>query len=331
MKSRTVRCALLVLGPLVGLGLTGCGATTQVNPAAQRTAQGLTKEQALAAVRAYDQGNNTVNAHLDGPGLTRIEVPPLLTADRAWMQITDALHQTVPRMESKSPVVYIPGGADPNWFLTVSTRVRGGVPGPQSTYSVYVRSTSTSPWKVAYSLTPTGDVPDLAVSTNGTASAPGNVSDLLMEPAKLASAILAHYQRGLQGKDTFQHSAALDEQLGAGYTLGVKVLRQRDEVLSRALAKDSFKGYSLRTSDGGALVFSANIVKDSLVPKKSDGIVSLRAGSNDAALLAKPGGASAKKFLISRIETFMTYIPKKSSGTGVTVLGYSETAVSIKK
>ncbi|MET9588149.1 hypothetical protein ABZY10_34735 [Streptomyces sp. NPDC006539] len=327
---RPVKRLALAVG-LLGLAVTACGTQTSSVGAAPPTTPGMTQNQALDAVRAYDRANNAANAHLDAAALPGIEVPPLLTADQAWMTITRQLHQTVPEINSTSPSFYLPAvTTSPTWFLAVSTRTRSGVPGPQPTYSIYVRSRPGAPWKVAYSLTPSGEVPDLQVDAKRVAPTVTGSAGLVIAPGQLGKAILAHYVQGLDGKDSFSHSAALDEQLGNGYSLGVQALKEKGTNLSRVLGKSNFTTYSLRTSDGGVLAFTANTVTDSLVSTKSGGIVSLRAGSNDAALFGKPQGATAKKFSITRIESFLTYIPKKSEGALATVLAYDETAITIK-
>ncbi|AWW43506.1 hypothetical protein DN051_44030 (plasmid) [Streptomyces cadmiisoli] len=100
--------------------------------------------------------------------------------------------------------------------------------------------------------------------------------------------------------------------------------------LTRAVRSVGSQVFALRTADGGVLAFTSVVVTDHLQAKTAKFRASLRAGSNDAALLGKPAGATGKSFSIDRLQMFMTHIPTKTSGTKAKVLAYSETAVSVK-
>jgi hypothetical protein len=312
--------------------LSGCGTPSSVTSSDTASpALVVTQQQAADIVHSYDSRNNKVNAALDAAGIPAIETLPLSTASEAWLRITQQLHQTVPVITSSNLTFYLPPSETsyPHWFLVTSTRVRGGVPDSQPTYTIYQQQAPSAPWLAAYSMKPTGQVPAIARSGDGGASAITTGPSLPASAQQLSNAILAHYTDNLAGKDQFAHTEALDGQLSAGYLLGKQVLGQRGTSLSRTLDSVAPEVFALRTADGGALIFTSNVVMDTLEPASPTGTVSLSAGSNDAAQLGQPGGATAKKFSISRLETFLTYVPRNASSQKTEVLAYTEVSTSV--
>jgi hypothetical protein len=329
-RSAAAACGLLAATAL----LTGCGSATRTTGSAPRQAgTSVTPAQAAAVVQTYEQKNNAVNATADSAGLATIETSPLRSADQALMTISTTLKQKASVITDTNTQAVIPAqSGHPHWFLSISRRVIGGVPASQPTYDIYVQDGSSSPFLAAYALTPIDqeDIGPFALNKAGAATSVTSTAGLLMAPSDLGRAITDHYVRGLRTKDAFGYSAALDDSLGTGFNEGVKVLKSRGIALTRAVASVDPQSYALRTADGGAVAFTAVTVTDRLVATTPKAMASLRAGSNDAALLGKPKGATAKSFTINRLEMFMTYIPTKAAGTKVKVLAYSETAVSVK-
>ncbi|MFH9354710.1 hypothetical protein [Kitasatospora sp. NPDC017646] len=324
----TAATVLLVLG-----GTAGCGSVRGGATGAQASAPEAVVSQAgaTAAVGRYDEENNRVNGALDSTGLPGIETEPLLSADVAWMRISKELNQSVAPISDQGITIHATAGsAYPRWFLAVSSRAQGGKPFPGPTYRVFVQAGPGAPYLAAYSLTASGPVPKIAVDGAGTATAVTSPDGLLITPGSLATEILAHYQQNLVGKDRFSSSAPLDDNLSNGFAAGTKALSGRGTTLSRVLTRTFPETYALRTEDGGVLVFTADVVTDTLTPVQADGTVSLGPRSSDAAQLGKPGGATANRFTISRLQTFLTYVPTAASGSKAQVIGYNEvpTAVS---
>ncbi|WP_369221620.1 hypothetical protein AB5J52_07345 [Streptomyces sp. R39] len=334
-RHRPLRVPAAVCWLLAGAAiLTGCGTST---PTAEATpppaAPTVTTAQAAAVVKAYDQQNNAVNAAYDEAGLTGIETPPLRTSSQALMTISKTLRQRIPRITSTAAHFVIPAQRGyPRWFLSISQRVIGGVPAPQLTYDIYYQETPADHFLAAFALTPTEQetVGPFALNSAGAATSVSSGAGLLLAPTDLGRAITSHYVRGLRGKDGFAYSAPLDDVLGNGFVLGRQALGSRGVTLTRAVSSVAPQVFALRTADGGVVAFTAVTVTDRLVAKTAKATASLRAGSNDAALLGKPAGATAGSFTIDRLEMFMTYIPTKASGTKAKVLAYSETGVSVK-
>jgi hypothetical protein len=324
-------CWLLVGAALLaGCGSAGGKAEPQQAPPA---APAVTTARATAVLRDYDQKNNAVNAAFDGVGLSAIETPPLRTSSQSLMTISKNLAQKIPQITTPNPRFVVPAQPGyPRWFLSISHRVIGGVPSPQPTYDVYYQETPADHFLAAYALTPAEqeDVGPFALNSAGAAQPVTSGAGLVLDPADLGQAITRHYVEGLRDKDAFVHSAPLDDVLGNGFTLGRQVLGTRGVTLTRVVKSVAPQMFALRTADGGALAFTSVTVTDHLQARTAKAEASLRAGSNDAALLGRPDGAKAKSFTIDRLEMFMTYIPTKTSGTKAKVLAYSETAVSVK-
>ncbi|MFI8007615.1 hypothetical protein [Streptomyces sp. NPDC086010] len=311
-----------------------CGTATErpLTPAMSHAGV-LSQAKALAVVQAYDRENNRVNGSLDISGIAGIETDPLRASSVAWMTVSKRLRTPIPAIRSTEPKFAIPKEtANGQWFLTICQRVKGGVPSPQPSYVVYAKPVGTGTFRAAYSLTPTEyeKIPDLAYDSSGAALATSSPRDLAVAPADLGRAITDHYVKHLSGKDALAFSKPLDEQLGAGYNLGVSALAKRDVVLKREVDSSPSPWFALRAKNGGALVFSTARVTDTLKSRKPGGRASLRAGSNDAALLGKPEGATAPRFTIRRLEMFMSFVPPANSGGKVKVLAFSETATSVR-
>ncbi|MDH6130913.1 hypothetical protein P3T37_000280 [Kitasatospora sp. MAA4] len=330
---RRLRLPAAAATVLLGIGLTaGCGTARGGAAGAQASAPGavISQEDASAVVSRYDDANNQVNTALDSTGLTGIETAPLLTADVAWMRISKQLNQTVAPITDKGVTVYAASGAAyPHWFLAVSSRAQGGVPYPGPSYRVFVQDGPGAPYRAAYSLNVTGTVPKIAVGSPGAATAVSSPDGLLVSPDSLGAHILDHYEKNLVGKDMFSYSAPLDDNLSNGYALGQKYLSGQGTTLSRALGQTPPSTYALRTSDGGVLAFTTDVVTDTLTPVKAGGTVSLAAKGTDAAQLGKPAGATASQFAISRLETFLTYVPTSASGSKAQVIGYNEVPINV--
>ena len=298
---------------LVGLAVTGlllpaCDRTSAADRDAtapdrlSSDAIPLAESLARSTVAAYDTANNEVNATGDRNGLSRIETSPLRDSSEAWMRITTQLKQAVPAITSANPQFLLPPATTrPAWFVAISTRVRGGVPGPAPTYAVYTQSAEDQRWRVAYSLTPSGRVPAPAYSPQRSVIPADAPAGLLMTPDQLGPAIFRHYTEGRAGSDQFARTVALDDKLTNGYAEGRRHLLAEGTALSRTLAGASPVRYGLRTADGGILVFTAATVVDLLKPVRAGGRVTLSAGSNDAAIHGTPNGSSAPQYSITRL------------------------------
>jgi len=329
MKARYPAAAGLVLVCL--LPLAGCGSTTPAAGAAPASPPIVSTAEAADVLTAYDIGNNQVNSATDPAGLATIETDPLRSASEAELKVKKLLNQPIPLITSMDPRFLIPSGGDgPRWFVSTSTRLRGGVVTKNQTYTVFRQQDKDSPWLATYSLTPSDSVsvPTVAGNSASAATAVTDFGDLALPPGELAQRIFAHYSEELAGKDAFGKSAVLDDQLGNGYKVALQVLRTRGSVLVRTPSPNDSQPLALRTADGGALVFSTSTVVDVLEPLQR-GRVSLTAGSNEAALFGETDGAVAPKFTITRQQNFLTYIPTKASHEPVSVLAYTDFPISV--
>jgi hypothetical protein len=317
---RMVPVVLLLAG-----AVAGCGAAQQAVATEQLAAAPVLSNSAAAdVVAAYDRGNNEINAALNATGLAGIETQPLRTGSEVWLRITKARGQSVPLITSSDPRFIVPSGAQ--WFVATTNRVRGGVPSPRPVYTLYTRSDN-GPRLAAYSLTPMDDVPAPAVNAASAATAVTDFADLLVAPEALSKAVLNHYTAGLAGKDDFARSTALDEQLANGFAVGQDVLRGKGRTLQRTLDSATHPIYAVRTADGGVLAFTAATVVD-VIRATSGGAVTFEADSNEAALLGGP--RSANQFRVTRLQTYLTYIPTKASGAQAKVLAFSDTPITVR-
>ncbi|MER7983339.1 hypothetical protein [Streptomyces sp. NPDC095817] len=335
-RSQRFRSGAALLSTLMVSALTiSCGneSASVSHPRPTSVRNEVTSSQAQSTIAAYDDENNRVNRDLDLDGVAGIETAPLRTSSEAWMKVSRQLKSKVPAIRSTRPTFITPTvTSGQRWFLAICQRVRGGVPSPQPTFSIFVENANHSSFLAAYSLTPVTheEMPSFAQGADGHALAVTAGAGLAIAPSVLNRVITDHYAKHRKGEDGLAFSESLDNQLGAGFRLGVEGLGKQGVQLSRTLdEKSRFPRYAVRTSDGGALVFSSAIVKDSLRSTTGSGVVKLRRGGNDAALLGRPEGASSHAFHIERLQLFMTYVPSAKSGKKAKLLAFSETAISV--
>ncbi len=290
----------------------------------QAAAPALSNAAAADVVAAYDQANNGVNATLDPAGLPDIETRPLRTSSESWLRITKAHNETVPLITSSDTRYVVPSNA--SWFVATSNRARGGVPTPRPVQVVHVLEDGK--WRAAYSLTPLDDVPSPAVNAASAATAVTDFSDLSMRPEEVGKEILDHYVTGRAGTD-FLRSAALDDQLANGFAVGRQVLKTKGRSLDRSLGTTTHPVFAVRTTDGGVLAFTAATVVDVITATDPGAVVTLDPKSNEGALLAdRP--ISAPRFEVIRLQTYLTYLPARTSGAQARVLAYSDTPISVR-
>lgn len=315
------------------LPLAGCGSATPSDDAAPAVPPVISTSKADSVLTAYDIGNNQVNSTADAAGLVKIESAPLRVASEAELEADKILDQSIPLIKNIDPRFMIPSRSDgPHWFVSMSTRLHGGVVATNQTYIVFKQQNKGAPWLAAYSITPPAEVqvPAVALNDASAATAVADFGDLALQPDELAQRIFAHYKQDVAGRDVFGTSAALNDQLGNGYKAALRVLRDKGTQLVRTVRPDPPQAFALRTADGGALVFSTSTVVDVLKPLDLSGTVSLSAGSDEAALLGKAAGATAPRFAITRQQNFLTHIPTRASGEPVVVLAYTDFPVSVR-
>lgn len=316
---------LALAGIVLVPALSGCGTQPPAAAVEQSPPPVLSTSQAEEMVARYDRANNDVNVRLDAGGLAAIEAPPLRTASASWLDISQKLGQSVPLITSSDLRFVVP--SDAKWFVASANRVRGGVPSPRPTWTLFSEQNGT--WLSTYSLTPMQDVPPAAVSASGAATAVTDFGDLALDPAVLGQAILDHYVKDLAGKDAFAKSPALDDQLSNGYRVGQGVLSAKGRSLRRSLDPATHPMYAVRAADGGALVFSAATVIDVIKATTPGGVVTFEATTNEGALLG--GTASAPQFSITRLQTYLTHIPTRTSGAQVRVLAFGDAPISVTR
>ena len=325
------RCIPVLAGAAFVLATSACntaaGASVETGPA-----PALTVQQAAAVQASYDKRNNETNKAFDAAGLAQIETAPLLASSRAQLYIKRQLDQpAIPPISHDGGTFLIPaGGAGPRWFVSVATSTRGGVPSARPGYTVFSQQGAGAPWLAAYDVSPLDTVPAVQTNPAGAAAPVTDPNSLVLSPAAVNAAIFRHYTENPK-TDPFGRTAALDDQLASGYRTGAQTLAARGARLTRTLASASQPTYLLRTTDGGALAFTASIVTDTIRATADAGTASLAAATNEAALAGYPNGVTGRRFAISRLQTFLTYLPTKASGQKVRVLAYTETPINVER
>jgi hypothetical protein len=291
--------------------------------------------QATQLVYRYAAVNNVVNSRYSAAEDETIEESPASVASIAGLQVDKTQGKAIPATQyfgARFAVPRITGY--PRLMLAITYLRSSGTTLPYTIYLLFVQDAAGAPWRVAYYPFSTGQVPVPAVATAADDSVPAVTSSvgLLADPAALSAAIYAHATgQNVAGSDVpLAPTPELDQQLTAGYTSGVQEYNSQGVNVYQTLLPTTFPIYLIRTKGGGALAFTADEVRDLLVPMHSGGSVTLPQGSGEAALAGQPGGATASSYSVVRLQMFMSYIPPQNApGSGVEVLSYSDYPVSV--
>jgi hypothetical protein len=326
---------------LAALTLTaGCGTAHSPGPAsggagsaAARTSVSIA--QATRLVNTYSAINNLVNSSYSAARDQTIEESPASLASVAGLQVAKTQQKVISPTQYFGSTVAVPHITGyPRLFLAITHLRSNGTILPYSIYLLFVQDAAGAPWRVAYYPFSTGQVPVPAVARSPDGSAPAVTSSvgLLADPAALSAAIYGHAtgQNVSAATVPLAPTPELDDQLTAGYTSGIQEYNSQGVNVYQTLLPATFPIYLIRTRDGGALAFTANEVRDILVPMHGGGTVHLPQGSALAALAGQPSGATAPRYSIIRLQMFMSYIPpRKAPGNGVEVLSYADYPISV--
>jgi hypothetical protein len=331
-RASTVLLAVLALTAACGTAHSS-GTTPGTGSGAPRAS--VSPAQARQLLYAYSAGNNQVNASYSAAMDQAIEESPASVASIAGLQIAKTQGKVIPATQylgSTFAVPHITGY--PRLLLAVTHLRSNGTILPYTIYLLFVKDAAGARWRVAYYPYSTGQipVPAVAASTDGSAPAVTGGAGLAADPTALSAAIYAHAtgQNTAAPHIALARTPALDDQLTAGFTSGVHEYNSQGVNVYRTLLPASFPIYLIRTRNGGALTFTANEVRDVLVPMHAGGTVSLPQRSGEAALAGQPNGATAPRYSIVRLQMFMTYIPPKSApGNGAQVLSYTDYPINV--
>jgi hypothetical protein len=291
--------------------------------------------QATRLVGTYSLVNNLVNTSYSAARDQTIEESPASVASIAGLQIARTQGKTIPVTQyfgSTFTVPHITGY--PRLLLAITHLQSSGITMPYTIYLLFTQDRAGAPWRVAYYPFSTGQVAVPAVASSADDSAPAVASSagLLADPAALSAAIYAHAtgQNASGPGIPLAPTPELDEQLTAGYTSGVQEYNSQGVNVHQTLMPTTFPSYLIRTQNGGALAFTADEVRDLLVPMRSNGSVHLARGSGEAALAGHPGGTTGARYSVVRLQMFMSYIPpQRAPGVGVEVLSYADYPISV--
>jgi hypothetical protein len=332
--ARLLTVALAVLTLVAACGTASAGTSPGAGSrAADPTA--LSIAQATRLVYAYSATNNAVNSRYSAALDQTIEESPASVASIAGLQAAKQAGKAISSTQYYGPAIAVPHITGyPRLMLAIAHLRSHGTILPYTNYLLFVQDSPNARWRVAYYPYSTGQVPVPAPAAAADDSVPPVTSDsgLLADPAALSAAIFAHATGQSSGSAAVPLAATpeLDDQLTAGFTSGVKEYNAMGDSVYRTLLPTTFPSYLIRTTGGGVLAFTANEVRDVIVPMHGSGHVTLPQGSTEAALAGSPDGATASRFAIVRLQMFMSYIPPRSNpGNGVEVLSYSDYPISI--
>lgn len=326
---------------LAALTLTaGCAATHSAGSASGGAGSAATRTsvsiaQATRLVSTYSAINNLVNSSYSAARDQTIEESPASVASVAGLQASKTQQKVISPTQYFGSTIAVPHIAGyPRLFLAITHLRSNGTILPYSIYLLFVQDAAGAPWRVAYYPGSAGQVPvpPVARAADGNAPAVTSSAGLLADPATLNAAIYGHAtgQTGSTATVPLAPTPELEDQLTAGYASGVQEYNSQGVDVYQTLLPATFPIYLIRTRDGGALAFTANEVRDMLVPMHGGGTVHLPQGTALAALAGNPNGATAPRYSVIRLQMFMSYIPPRNApGNGVEVLSYADYPISV--
>lgn len=325
--------AVLTLTAACGTARSSASAGRAASSAAAWTSVSIA--QATRLVDTYSAVNNQVNSRYSAALDQTIEESPASVASTTGLQIAKTQGRAIPATQYFGSTFAVPRITGyPRLLLAITHLRSSGITLPYTIYLLFVQDAAGAPWRVGYYPFSAGQVPVPAVATSADDSVPAVTSSagLLADPAALSAALYAHAtgQNASASRVPLAPTPELDAQLTAGYTTGVQQYNSQGVNVYETLLPATFPIYLIRTEGGGALAFTADEVRDLLVPKHGDGSVHLSQGSGEAALAGQPGGATASGYSVVRLQMFMSYIPPQNApGNGVEVLSYADYPISV--
>jgi hypothetical protein len=328
---------LATLTTLTTLAACGSGSSGSAGGAGSGTAQTLVSiAQATRLVNTYSVANNLVNSTYSAKKDQAIEEPPASVASIAGLTVNKISDKIIPQTEYFGAAFAVPQIAGyPRLVLAITHLRSDGTTIPYTIYLLFVQDAAGAPWRVGYYPFSTGQVPVPAVSAAANDSAPAVTTSagLIADPAVINAALYAH-ATGQQNASTSPVPLAptpeLDQQLTAGYTSGIQEYNAAGVNVYQTLLPTPYPVYLIRTKSGGALAFTADEVRDILVPMHAGGRVQLPSGSQDAVLAGQPNGAAGARYSVVRLQMFMSYIPpQRDPGNGVELLSYADYPISV--
>jgi hypothetical protein len=291
---------------------------------------------ATRLVNTYSVINNLVNSTYSTARDQTIEEPPASMASIAGLQVSKIQGKLIPQTQYFGSTFVVPRITGyPRLVLAVTHLRSDGTTVPYIIYLLFVQDAAGAPWRVAYYPFSTGQVPVPAPAGAANDSAPtvATSTGLIADPDAINAALYAHatgQQNASAAPVPLAPTPELDQQLTDGYTSGVEEYNAIGVNVYQTLLPTSYPIYLIRTKGGGALAFTADEVRDMLVPMHSGGKVRLPSGSREAVLAGQPNGATAARYSVVRLQMFMSYIPPQSNpGGGIELLSYSDYPISV--
>lgn len=288
--------------------------------------------QATRLLQQYTSASNAVTLQNVGT-LSTIEEPPASLASQAGLTVTKAQKIQTPNRSFVTPRFVFPRVSGyPRYFVAIAPQLQSDRVTPAPAYVLFVQDGPSAQYRVAYYplARDTTGLPTLAEDSAGGEPAVTGGEGLLVTPDVLARAY-NDFAEGHRDADVpLAPSDALSIDLAGIFKANAQEQKSRGGVLTRTLLPRVFPSYMLRTKDGGVLAFTAVTVEDTLTPKPGTGTVSLDPGSPEAAMAGSAQGAHASRYVIKRLEVYLSVIPPASApGPGVQLLGFSDYLLSV--
>lgn len=218
------------------------------------------KAEAARVLANFAAVNNRVGKTYDAKGVTAVESGALGATDQAGLRAKHANHPQgnpgyLPLVFSDSRYLIPRQVGWPKYFVadTATNRSSGA-----RWLLVFRRSAAGQPWKASYVASiPTADVPQFARDKDGYAVVLGLAgTNLLVQPGQL-SAGYGSYLGASGGSDVFADGPSTSE-LRSNRNAHAKSANSVTQYADQPAAGGDFTPVSLRTADGGALVFFAS-------------------------------------------------------------------------
>ncbi|MDG4809408.1 hypothetical protein O7634_21895 [Micromonospora sp. WMMD1120] len=317
----------LVAAAMTLLVLAGCGGGP-VDAATPAPAGSATfgRERAALVLTAFDQADSAASVAGDVEALRTQEVSPSLDLSIAAIRRAAYNQRPQPSFQHINPAFAVPPG-DPSCFLATATLRLAGSELAPTDVSQFVRGDD-GQWKLSHNVQVTQPALVVARSIDGRPATQGATAVDETTGRALAAEVFARSIGSTTGnRSLVASSPLLDGQFAGGWEVYGQQLAGVGAKVERAMDRAEWSDCAV-AAPAGTLTFLTIHATDTLRPAPGGpATVRMVPQSPDLIATGHRTAISGTSIRVTRVETFLLLVP--AQGTGATVLGLNDTALSV--
>lgn len=317
-------------GGLVLLALAGCGGASEDGAGtagAQPATDGLTETAAAKVLKDFDQADSAASTAGDVEALGRLETEPALLASVAAVHRARFHRRVQPAFSHVEPAFARPAG-DPRCFLATARLQLTGEELTRTDVSQFVRGAD-GQWRLSHNVQVAADLVPVAASLAGAPAGPvDDAVDGARRQALSAQVFARTTGSGTPDLAVLAHSAALDEQLAAGWSIYMQQMGSAGMAVDRRLTGSEWSSCAAHPADGTIVFLTLNLT-DSIVATIDGKDAVLAPPAPDLVAVGRTTPVTGKTITVTRTEVFLLHVPAQP-GAAAKVLGLTDTATKVQ-